>query len=415
MDPLSSREAARSEGLSRLRGIGFRKLVEHLRPISVGEWLLALALVLGVWLPGIGGGGAWIVPVAAIVVLAAVSCVRERRLPRLSRFFVAYVVAATATGLHGSNLNANDVARPLLHSLSALGVAVLITTSRQRARVMALITAVAAVEVPVTAAQALDNVIRLGSHATAAVDSVTGTLGAGQAGVVTLLSLLAAAVLLGAWLVGFPGRLALPMVVLLVGVGVFSATRAVVVLAPFTALALGVQLGWSRPPRLVRRRVVGVVASGLLAIPVLYWATNVLYPGAFIGVVSSQEAAVLGGAAAQGIVAPGSVTDSSAAPSGAALLPGRFVQLRLAVRLSHEHGLSTFIVGQGFGSSVLDPSIPVAQLVPLPQRTGSTGLGRTLTETGWLGVLAFVALLLWLLRSGYRLWISAHRMERRIG
>jgi hypothetical protein len=419
--PLGSRVAALGDGSTRLPSADLSALRVQARAITAGEWLLALALVLGLWLPDLAGRRAWLLPVVVLVLIAIPSWIRAGRVPRASLVVAAYIVVVTAAGLHGQTLDFTGVAGALLKPLIALAVAVLVTTSRQRARVMALLVVVAAVEVPITGVQAAKNAARLGSNAVAAADGVTGTLGTSQASVVALLGLLAASLLVGAWLAGLPGRLALPLVVLLVAVGVFSSTRAVVGLVPFMALALAAAFVPVKPSRAVRRRLVGVVAAGLLAAPLLYGGIEALYPGAFVGVFSSQATTVLGGATAQGIPvvtpAPEPTPAASSAPapalpsgpaavvpSGVQLLPGRLGQLRLAARLSTDRGLSTFLVGRGLGSSALGPTIHLAQLVPPPQRTSSTWLGRALTETGWVGVFAFGALLIWLVGAGHRLW-----------
>jgi hypothetical protein len=95
------------------------------------------------------------------------------------------------------------------------------------------------------------------------------------------------------------------------------------------------------------------------------------------------------------------------APSGVELLPGRLSQLRLALRLSVHSGIVAGLIGRGMGSAQLDPAYHLAQYVPAPQRTGSTSVGTLLTETGWLGLLAFVGFLGWLALLGTRIWRRA--------
>jgi hypothetical protein len=74
------------------------------------------------------------------------------------------------------------------------------------------------------------------------------------------------------------------------------------------------------------------------------------------------------------------------------------------------------LVGHGLGSAELDPAYHLAQYVPAPQRTGSTSAGTLLTETGWLGLLAFFGFLLWLAFLGRRLWQrSTASVDRALG
>jgi hypothetical protein len=103
-------------------------------------------------------------------------------------------------------------------------------------------------------------------------------------------------------------------------------------------------------------------------------------------------------------------------PTGVELLPGRLAQLRLALRLSLHSGPVAGAIGHGVGSAQLDPAYHLAQYVPEPQRTGSTSVGTLLTETGWLGLLAFVGFLTWLAILGRRLWQrSTAAVDRALG
>jgi hypothetical protein len=98
------------------------------------------------------------------------------------------------------------------------------------------------------------------------------------------------------------------------------------------------------------------------------------------------------------------VNVTAPSPSGVQLLPGRLLQLKLAARLSFQSGPVVAMFGRGPGSTELDPRYDRAQDVPLPQRTGPTWIGRILTETGWLGLIAFLALLGWTALLGRQLW-----------
>ena len=94
------------------------------------------------------------------------------------------------------------------------------------------------------------------------------------------------------------------------------------------------------------------------------------------------------------------------------LLPGRIAQLKLAARISVRDGLAIAVIGRGPGSS--EPAKPYyrdTHSIPRPERTGSTWFGKLLTETGWLGVAAFLALLAWLVLLGRRLCRSTEARE----
>jgi MFS family permease len=97
------------------------------------------------------------------------------------------------------------------------------------------------------------------------------------------------------------------------------------------------------------------------------------------------------------------------------LLPGRIAQLKLAAQISVRDGLAIAVIGRGPGSS--EPAKPYyrdTHSIPRPQRTGSTWFGKLLTETGWLGVAAFLALLAWLVLLGRRLCRSTEASEDRV-
>ena len=94
------------------------------------------------------------------------------------------------------------------------------------------------------------------------------------------------------------------------------------------------------------------------------------------------------------------------------LLPGRIAQLELAAQISVRDGLAIAAIGRGPGSS--EPAKPYyrdTHSIPPPERTGSTWFGKLLTETGWLGVTAFLALLGWLVLLGRRLCRSTEASE----
>lgn len=392
-------------------------LRDRLGGVGTAEGAVALLLAAALWLPPVAGGTAWPLALALLLALAGYRIVCERRLPPVPALLIAYVAVYALVAVYGGTLTPTDAARYFLRPLTAVAVATVVVTARQRRRVLVLVVLFAATEIFFAAGQTVKTITTYGRGAVSA-DSVTGTLGAGQAGVLTLVAMVAATLVAGGWLAGaLHTRHAAVAATALITIGVFSATRAIIPFVVVVAVAMaaaGLTFGRERP---AARRLLALVAASIVAAPLLYGATIAIYPGAFVGAISSQNADILGGAAAQGIHPPpaastGTTTARPAAerqpaPRGVELLPGRFVQLRLAFDLSLHDGIETGLLGRGPGAAVLDPSYQLAQDVPLPQRTGSTWIGLILTETGWLGFAAFIALLGWLALLGRTLWRQA--------
>ncbi len=263
---------------------------------GVTDSLVVLVLATTLWLPEVIGGKAWAVPAVLLLLLAAYKVVEQRRIEPLPLVLLAYIGVYVIAALHGWALTSSDAARFFLRPLVALAVAELVTTQLQRLRILILIIVFVALEIPVTAGQAIANVAKYGRDATVGADSVTGTLGASQAGVVTLVATAAAVLVVAAWLARMIGwRTAAFGASAFVAIGVFSATRAVMVFVPVAAAAiasLASNYTRDRPPH---TRLIGIVAASVAAIPVLYVATIAIYPAAFVGVFSSEALIVLGG------------------------------------------------------------------------------------------------------------------------
>ena len=369
-------------------------------PWSAAEASVALLLAAAFWLPAAVGGGAWPFAGALLVALAAYRAVRERRPVRVPVVVVLVVGAYAAAAAHARSLAPEDAASFLIRPLIALAVATLVVSAAARRRILLLLLAFIATEIPVAAWQAARNVVDYGRDATIGADGVTGTFGAAQAGVLGLTAGAGALLVAGAWLAGrLRGRAALAACVALVSVSIFSSTRAAVPFAVAVGTWMAVVAASFGPMRPAWRKLGLLVAASCVTAVVAYAGIVALYPDAFVGAISSQRMAALGGARAFGIFEPSTrpahrpTGGSAGAISGVKLLPGRFVQMRLAVTLSHRDGSGPALFGRGPGSSDLDPRYRLAQDVPAPQRTGSTAFGATLTETGWLGIAAFSALL----------------------
>lgn len=361
--------------------------------------MLALLTLLAAFAPGVSGAHAWAVPGSLLVIAGAAAVVQMRSLPRAAFPLVAYgavyVLLGVRDGWHGGDDPARYVLRPLL----AVAVASLPLSERAPRRLLLLIVGLGVVEACVATVQAASLVVRHGRHATSYADSVTGTLGAGQAGVLGLFALFAAAITVAWWLRGGRSGISAVVVASLLLAGVVTSTRAAAFIVPVVAVATSIALLWSGVPRVLPRRVILVGVMGLALGPGLYGSIAGLYSGAFQSGVAAQDAPVLGSSPA----GPGGPLRTEPEHIrrrrrrvGVELLPGRLAQLRLALRLSVHGGAGVFLFGRGFGSSELDPAWRTPKSVPLPQRTGSTWVGRVLTEAGWLGLAAFGALLAWL-------------------
>jgi hypothetical protein len=67
-------------------------------------------------------------------------------------------------------------------------------------------------------------------------------------------------------------------------------------------------------------------------------------------------------------------------------------------------GAAVALVGRGLGRSEVRILYTRPSQIPPPRRTATTWIGKALTETGWLGLIAFAGLLCWLVVLGWRLW-----------
>lgn len=404
--------------LATVRGRLRRGAIRDALPEVAIALLIAAALGVG----PLSGARGWMAAAALLFAIASAWVLARRRALRVTPFLCAYVVVYVLAALHGSSPHPEDVARYIVRPLVAVAVALVIVGPRQRLRVLLIMGVFVVFEVAVTAIQAAENVVKHGRDTANSADSVTGTLGTGQAGTVTLVAMIVALIATGAWAAGaLRASRAIALIVACGAVGVFTSTRAVVGYAPVSGLcvALTAAVACRRT-----RKVLTVAVGAVVAAPILYLGTLALYPSAFTGALSSQQTTVLGGAAAQGITTNAVVRPhqppsapphgeppvkppaakgqppAPKAPSGVELLPGRFSQIRVARELVTHGGLANDLLGYGLGSARQDPRYQLAQDVPLPQRTGSTWIGRVLTEAGWLGLGAFVALLAWLVLLG---------------
>jgi hypothetical protein len=378
--------------------------------LGAAEVAVAGLLAAVFWLPPLVGEKAWTPALALLALLAGYTIVRRRRLPPLPVLMFVYLAAYAIALFHGRAVELSDLKQGyFVRPLTALAVAAVVTNPLQRLRALLLIVIFAVSQIPITAWQAIERVVKYGRGATAVVDNVSGSLGSSQAATVTLAALAAATIVVAAWLSGALGTWTAAATSLgLVAIGALSATRAAVgfvVVAGCAVVAGAVALGASRPPA---PRLWTILLASVAAGAGIFGLTTAMYRNVFTGALNSQTVPVLG--------LPGPTPATGL--EGVQLLPGRLAQLKLAVRLSVRDGATVAVLGRGPGSSELGTfHYPNPQSVPLPKRTGSIWLGKILTEAGWLGVSAFFVLLGWLALLGHRLAKrrAAARADRVLG
>jgi hypothetical protein len=389
----------------------------EVRAAGPGEWLVAALLVSAFYLAPVADGLPWAMSlVATCVAGAALVAWRPRTIRRLPLPIVAYTGVFALSGIVAGLGGGSDLARYLLRpaAIGALSLFLLSVESRRRA--VLLLLALALPQVLVTAWQALDARLDYGSAAAVAADRVTGTFGDYGGGPGTLVALTGACLVVGLSLAGrLAGRWAAGLGVALLTVPIFTATRAAVVFIPVTAVALVAGAALILRRQVPARTISVVLAGAALAVPATYLGTEAIYPNAFVGVFNNQNSLFLGAGSpvdpadvrsGQGDrVTPGG---SPAQPDpellrGVAVLPGRLTQMKTAARISTEESPRVLLFGRGFGTAAVPEDATPATVVPEARQTGVTWIGKILTETGWLGLAAFLALLGWLAWLGIRI------------
>lgn len=147
---------------------------------------------------------------------------------------------------------------------------------------------------------------------------------------------------------------------------------------------------------------------------------SLLTPGSVDTAFWVDDAAVLQGRTAPRVTTPRAPVPSSAPPpvapppraTGAQLLPGRLVQIKTALSVSVHSGLVDGLLGRGLGASTLQAAYTTAPAVPKPERVGGTWIGVVLVDSGWLGLIAFALLLLWLLVIALRISLRRPAPQR---
>ena len=387
----------------------------------MGEWLAAALLVSAFYLEPIAGNAPWS---AALVVTclagAALLIVKRERIRWIPLVLVAFVAIYALSGLIAGHGSGSDVARYLVRPAALVALSLFLTTPESRRRVIVLLGLATLPQVAFQAVQTIDAHVDYGSNASIAADSVTGTFGdygGGPAGLVAGALLCVVAGLLLARLISL--RAALLLSVPLFLVEILTATRAAVVFLPLALLTLFAAAVLVSRGRTQRPLLVSVLAVAVLSAPLIYAGTIAVYPRSFVGAFSNQSSGFLGSGAppppAVPTGQPGTPAPAYTGPRGVQVLPGRFSQMKNAAKISDDDGGKVLLLGRGYGVAEIDNSATVFTYLPPERRVGVTWIGKVLTETGWLGLLAFVGLCAWLAWIGLRLARRATGWDRALG
>jgi hypothetical protein len=385
-------------------------LRRELRGAGVGDLLVAALLFSAFYLDPVAGGGPWSLALIATCFAGLVAIVRDPRLIRtLPLPLVAYVVVYLAAGLAGGLHGGSDVGRYLVRPVAIGALALWMLGPDVRRRTLILALAAIAPQVAFALFQSVRAIVEHGRNAVVAADSVTGSLGSSEANTLGLVAIAGVCIVVALHLAGLlRARVALVGGLLLLSICILASTRAAVLLVPLVAAVLCVGVALALRGRAPVRALAVCAVLAALSVPAIYGATEGLYPGSFVGAFSNQSTHLLDGELVDRPPAePSAGGPVYTGPHGVQVLPGRREQIRLAVRISDEEGARVALLGRGFGSALVLEGATEGAIVPLSHRTGVTWVGKIITETGWLGLAAFVGLLAWLFWLGLRLIVRA--------
>jgi hypothetical protein len=385
--------------------------------------LLISAFVLPVWIEY----RAWIPALALATGLAAAQGLLAGRRPVLPAAILAYLGAYLIAGLHSDpdTFSVIEAGKFFAPPIFALAVAWAAIESSTRRIIVILSIAAVAIQIPVVIGEVVDILIRYGRDGGLSwVDSISGMLGPQQGSPLTQVGIMIGILLIAA---AYVGKLA-PAIwigggLVTIGLGLLTSTRASYVFVPAALIVLAVTL-WVASRRGARARlspwIATVLSVGIL--PVLILGTAAVFEGANEG-LNSVSALVTGldrGDQQFEIERDLARSSSGRAATGRrsgdrerlTVLPGRGRQLTLALELSDDEGPATLLLGRGIGSTrfkeqgVLSPTGATADPLRRPeQRTNGVWLARTISETGYVGLAAF----LWLL--GFLVWLWWRNVE----
>jgi len=389
-----------SSGKTELELVGAAAvLVVAIRRIEVAYVALALA---GVILVGRLGVGDWTYLAAftsGIVALRELARRRRPVLPTVLLLYGAWFLVASATNGSATGGRRHFLVNYLVPPLLALATAAAARDARVRRWIVAILLVAGLVEAGAVYFQAI-------AHG-AAADTVTGTFGPSTANIIAVVLMLPATVFFAMAV----ERVWRPKLMLLLAFalplcGVLSQGRAIFALVPVAFGAVGLSYGFSATRSRGARRALVAIFAVVVATPLLVVVYEGLFPTGLQGLTSLS-----------GIESYLQQQN----PGGA--LPQRGVQLKTALDLSTSGGPFTALAGRGVGATrllaggVANPatadetvgslitatdSNDLAPFVTPEQATSGIWFGQILTETGWVGVLAFVALLADLIVLGRR-------------
>ena len=423
------------------------RLLDVLHELRPADAVLALVFASVLWLPPLAGSKAYLPALAILFLFAGYTAIRERRLPPIPLFLIVYIGVYVLATLHGGNVGLGSVRQGyFVRPATAVAVATVVTTPRQRLRVVVMIVLFALSQVPIAAVQVLRNFVRDGRLAarTGAVDSVTGSLATPgepyQGSVLTIVALAAAVIVVSFWLWGrVQTGVAIGLGAPLVALGALTSTRASPLFVLVVGLAFVLAAVALRTPRPLTRRVTAIAVASVTGAVAIVALTLALYAHVYTG-ISKEWLGAVGHERVDRTSGPVDAVDSHSAARRSlaaftvpprrtrsltrfqsrqypapALLPGRIAQLKLAARISVRDGVAVALVGRGPGTSEPTAAFyPSPTAIPPAERTGSTWLGKVLTETGWLGIAVFLGLLAWLMLVGVGLCQRALAMSDRV-
>lgn len=396
-------------------------MVELARPVARVEFGYAVVLISAFILPAWAGYRTWIPALAVAVALAAAHGAIAGLRPLMPVAIVGYIGAYLVAGVHSDpdTFSLIEAGKYFAPPVFALAIAWPAQDVKVRERLVLLVIAAVAIQVPVVLGEVIDILIRHGGDAVGYVDAISGMLGDQQGSPLAQVGLLVAVLLIAAAYVGkLSPALGSTGGVIAIGLGLLTSTRASYLLAPLGLLVLAATIWASRTRQHRASRMSPWFATTLVivVVPVLFFGTQTLFPGANQGINSitglitgldrgDQQFDIERDLAATQAASGGSggtATESEPVveETPITVLPGRGRQIEIALELSVDDGPLVFLLGRGLGATrfkdqgLLSETGQTTDPVTRPeQNTNGVWLARTISETGYVGLLAFLGLL----------------------
>jgi hypothetical protein len=357
--------------------------------------------------PAYLGNSAWPPVVTLVVLYIAGRELLRGGTPVLSWFLFFYSAVYALALIHGSW---NPATIPAIRgivtpALLAMATASVARDERTRRHLLLLLVPFVALQLPVALLQSLKGIGTYGQSGFEQFgDFVTGTLGSSASGTLTLVTVATATILFAAALerVWKPRLLALAAIVI-AAAGVLSVARAVFIFVPVAAATTLLASAVLRKRSVGMRRIATVATLIVVATPAAVLAMSAIYPGVTRDINSVEKIR-------EYLFLPQSGPN-----------PERAGQLQIAVNAVKEGGAGAVLLGEGLGETWLSSDSHIVASTDTPvvlkpeQFTNSVWTPRMLVESGLLGVLAFLALLAYVLsiarrgakRAAPRSWDSA--------